>query len=54
MKILRWCGALVLVSTVAGAQQHAVNLTLLKTSIRTQNDSLILQSSGIQAFTPTG
>ncbi len=37
----------------AGAQQRALGLTLLKTFMRTQNNSFPLQSSGTQAFLPT-
>jgi hypothetical protein len=43
----------VLFATAAGAQEHALSLTLLKTSIRTQNDVLNLQQTGMQAFLPT-
>ena len=41
-QILRIGTLCVLLATVAGAQEKALNLTLLKTFIRTQNDTLNL------------
>jgi hypothetical protein len=49
-----WTGTLcILLATAAGAQEQALNLTLLKTSVRTQNDSFQLTKNGTQAFVPT-
>jgi hypothetical protein len=49
-----WISALcVLLALPAVAQEQALNLTLLKTFIRTRNDSFNLSNSGTQAFLPT-
>ncbi len=52
-----WVGVLcVLLATGAmraSAQEQAFNLTLLKTFVRTENNTLNLSQSGTQAFLPT-
>jgi hypothetical protein len=54
MKQALWIGTLCIVfATVADGQEQALSLTLLKTSIRTQNDILNLSQNGTQAFLPT-
>jgi hypothetical protein len=54
MKQTLWIAAIcVLLGTAATAQEQALNLTLLKTFIRTQNDSFNLMADGTEAFLPT-
>jgi len=54
MKQTLWVGALcILLATAADAQEQALNLTLLKTFIRTQNNTLSLTQNEMPAFLPT-